>query len=73
MCSHIHGCSQEATFIADLPHFHARDLVEVQDQEARLAAVQEAQAVAALFHGLEGPGVAVDNDHVAEELGIPDR
>ncbi len=48
-------------------------LAKVQDQEARVAAVQEAEAITALFHGLEWPGVAVDHDHVAKELGIPDR
>ncbi len=51
----VHGGSQEATFIADLPHFYVRDAAEVQDQEAGLAAVQEAEAVAALLHGLERP------------------
>src|SRR4030095_4578743 len=71
--SDIDRRSQEATFITNLPDFHAGDLAEVQDQEARLAAVQEAEAVAALLHLLERPGVAVHHDHVAEELRVPDR
>ncbi len=71
--SQVDRRSQEAALIADHPHFYAWDLVEVQDQEARLAAVQEAQAVAALLDGLEGPGVAVDHHHIAEELRVPER
>ena len=39
---------QEPALVADLPHFDAGDLREVQDQEPRLAAVEEAEAVAAL-------------------------
>ncbi len=72
-CCQVDRCRQEATFVANLPYFHARDLIEVQDQEARLAAIQETDSVAALLNGLEGPGVAVDHDHIAEELGVPDR
>src|SRR4030095_7602891 len=71
--SDIDRRSQEATFITNLPDFHAGDLAEVQDQEARLAAVQEAEAVAALLHYLVRPGVAVHHDHIAEELRVPDR
>ena len=38
-----------------------------------MAAIQEAEAVANLLDGLEWPGIAVGDDHIAEELGIPDR
>ena len=69
----VHRGGQEAALVADLPDLDARDVAEVEDQEARLAAVEEAEAVAALLDGLERPGVAVDHDHVAEELGVPDR
>ncbi len=47
------------------------DVGEVQDQEARLAAVEEAEAVTPLLHDLEWPGIPIDHDAVAEELGIP--
>ena len=46
---------------------------EVEDQEARLAAVEEAEAVAPLLDVQERPGVAVHHDRVAEELRVPDR
>ena len=65
--------SQETTLVADLPDFDAGDVAEVQDQEAGVAAVQEAEAVAPLLDIQERPGVAVDHDAVAEELGVPDR
>src|SRR4029077_8468302 len=64
---------QEATFVADLPNLYAWDVAEVEDQEACLAAVEEAQAVPPLLDDLERPGVAVGDDHVAEELRVPDR
>ena len=44
-----------------------------EDQEARVAAVQEAEAVAAGLHLEVGPRVAVDHHRVAEELRVPDR
>ena len=69
----VHRRGQETALVADGPHLDTGNLVEVQDQEARLAAVEEAEAVAPLLDGLEGPGVAVDHHHVAEELGVPDR
>src|SRR5215207_8886900 len=34
---------------------------------------RESQPVAALLNGEEWPRVAVDHDHVAEELGVPNR
>ena len=64
---------EEAALVPDLPGLDARDPAEVEDEEARLAAVEEAEAIAALLDGEEGPGVAVDHDRVAEELRIPDR
>ena len=64
---------EEAALVADRPHLDAGDLVEVEDEEPRLAAVEDPEPVAALLDGLERPGVAVDDDHVAEELGVPDR
>src|SRR5574337_75510 len=71
--SEVRRRRQEAAFVADGPDFHAGNAAEIQDQEARLAAVQEAEAVAPLLHRLEGPGVAVGDEAVAEELRIPDR
>ena len=58
----VHRRGQEAALVADHPHLDAGDMVEVQDQEARLAAVQEAEAVAALLDCQERPGVAVHHD-----------
>ena len=69
----VHRRGQEAALVADLPDLDAGDVAEVEDQEARLAAVEEPQPVAALLDRLERPGVAVDHDHVAEELRVPDR
>ena len=47
--------------------------IELQNQRARIAGVQEPEAVAALLDVEERPGVAVDHHRVAEELRIPDR
>jgi hypothetical protein len=69
----VHRGSEEAALIADLPDLDAADLVEVEDQESRLAAIEEPEPVAPLLDDLEWPGVAVDHDGVAEELGVPDR
>jgi hypothetical protein len=69
----IHRGGEEPAFVADLPHLDAGDTAEVEDQEARLAAVEEAEPVATLLDLEERPRVAVDHDHVAEELGVPDR
>src|SRR5829696_6325501 len=62
---------QEAALVADLPQ--RQPVGEAQNQEARVAAVQEAEAVASLLHVERGPGGAVDDDRVAEELRVPDR
>ena len=70
---HIDWRGQEATLVADLPYLHAGDVAEIQDQEARVAAIEEAETIAPLFDIEEGPGVAIDHDAVAEELGVPDR
>jgi hypothetical protein len=70
--SEVHRCREEPTFVADLPHLDPWDVVEVEDQEARLAAVQEAESVAALLDLEERPRVPVHHDRVSEELGIPD-
>ena len=69
----VDGGGEEAAFVADRPHLDAGDLVEVEDEEAGLAAVEDPEPVAALFDVQEWPGVAVDDDHVAEELRVPDR
>src|SRR4029453_7477572 len=69
----VHRRSEEAALIADLPDLDAADLVEVEDQESRLATVEEAEPVAPLLDDLERPGVAVDHDRVAEVLRVPDR
>ena len=69
----VHRGGEEAALVADLPDLDAGDVREVEDQEARLAAVEEAEPVAPLLDDLERPGVAVDHDRVAEELGVPDR
>ncbi len=64
---------QEAALISNLPDFHTGDVSKVEDEETGLAAIQEAEAVAALLDVQEWPGVAVHHDHVTEELGVPDR
>ena len=50
-----------------------RPSVHFEDQETRVADVQEAEPVAALLDVEERPGVAVDHHRVAEELRVPDR
>ena len=69
----VHRGGEEPAFVADRPHLDAGNLVEVDDEEPGLAPVEQAEAVAALLDGQERPGVAVDHDHVAEELRVPDR
>src|SRR5215218_441144 len=67
----LDGRGQEAALVPDLPE--RQPVGEAQNQEARDAAVQEAEAVAPLLHVERGPGGAVDDDRVAEELRVPDR
>ena len=50
-----------------------RGSAEVEDEEARLAAVEETEAIAALLDSEERPRAPVDHDRVAEEFGVPDR
>jgi hypothetical protein len=59
VCRDVDRRGQEAALVADLPDLNAGDLAEVEDQEARLAAVQEADAIAALLDGEERPCVPV--------------
>src|SRR5215208_7864813 len=67
----LDGRGQEAALVADLPQ--RQPVGQAQNQEARVAAVQKAQAVAALLHVERGPGGAVDDDRVAKKLRVPDR
>ena len=69
----VDGSGQEPALVADRPHLDARDLGEIEDEEARIAAVQEPEPAAALLHGQERPCRAVDHDRVAERLRVPDR
>ena len=46
---------------------------ELEDQEARVAAVEEPEAVAARLDRQHRPGAAVDDHRVAEDLRVPDR
>ncbi len=48
-------------------------LAKVQNEETRLATVEETEAVALLLDVQVRPGVAVDHDGVAEEFWIPNR
>jgi hypothetical protein len=59
VCRDVDRRGQEAALVADLPDLNAGDLAEVEDREARLAAVQEADAIAALLDGEERPCVPV--------------
>ena len=68
----VDGRRKEAALVADLPDLDPGDTGEVEDQEARLTAVEEAEAVSPPLHIEVRPGVAVDHDHVAEELRVPD-
>src|SRR6266542_2386436 len=57
---------------AALAGLRARALeTDLQDQEARVAAVEEAEAVAARLDLEGGPGAAVDDGRVPEELRVP--
>jgi hypothetical protein len=69
----VDRCGEEATLVADGPDLHTGDLLEVQNQETRLAAVEKPESIAPLVNGEEWPRVPVGHDHVAEELRIPDR
>ncbi len=46
---------------------------ELEDQEAGVAAVQEPEPVAARLDLQQGPGAAIDDHRVAEDLRVPDR
>ena len=67
----LHRGGQEAAVVADLPERHIAS--HPQDQEPRVAAVQEPEPVATPLHLQIWPGGAVDDDRVAEELRVPDR
>src|ERR1041385_167456 len=73
ICGDVYRRRQKATLISDLPHFYTGDAAEVQDQKARLAAIQKAEAVTALLYWLKGPCISVHHHDVAEEFGIPNR
>jgi hypothetical protein len=47
--------------------------IQLEEQRARVARVEAAEAIAALLDVEERPGVAVDHHRVAEELRVPDR
>jgi hypothetical protein len=55
---------EESALIPDLPHFHAWNCAEVENQESRVATIETPEAVAALFDIEEQPGVAVHHDAV---------
>jgi len=46
---------------------------QLEDQEPPVAPGEHAEAVAPRLDVQRGPGVAVDQHRVAEELGVPDR
>jgi hypothetical protein len=58
-------------FGTDLPDLNTR-VFELQNQKAGVAAVEQAETVAARFNFQVGPGKAVDHLLIAEELRIPD-
>src|SRR5215207_151637 len=64
---------QEAAFIADLPDVHAWDVSKIQQQETRVASIQEAESITSLFNCLEGPGIPVHHDRIPKEFRVPDR
>jgi hypothetical protein len=64
---------EKASLVADLPRLGAGHRAPVEDEEARLAAVEDPKPVAALLDCEVRPARAVDDDHVAEELRVPDR
>jgi hypothetical protein len=47
-------------------------VIELEDEEAGVAAVEQAEAIAALLDLQVGPGAAVDEHGIAEELRVPD-
>jgi hypothetical protein len=49
------------------------DAAEIEDEEPGLAAVEEPKPISPLLDHLERPRIAVGDERVAEELGIPDR
>jgi hypothetical protein len=67
----LHRRRQEAPLVAYLPE--RQPVGHPQDEEACVAAVEQAQAVAPLLDVERWPRGAVDDDRVAEELGIPER
>ncbi len=69
---HVDRGRKESLFGADLPDLHIR-IIELQPQEARAAAVQQAQAVQGGCDFQLRPGNPVHHHHVEERLRVPDR
>ena len=61
---------QEPTLVADLPDLDSRDRTEIENQEARVAPVQEPEAVASLLNGLERPRVAIHHIVLPKNSGF---
>src|SRR5262249_45879508 len=67
------GGGQEAALVTDLPDGRSVLWSEGEDQHPGVAGVEDADAVAPLLYIEEGPGVAIDDHGVAEELRVPGR
>src|SRR5207249_9023627 len=68
----LHRRGQEAAVGANLPEWQSVSS-QFQDEESRVAAVDEAETIAPLLDVEVRPCSAVDHHGVAEELRIPNR
>ena len=71
----VHGCDvrrrgEETALVPDLPDLDAGDLIEVENQEAGLAAVEEPEAVAALLDVQERPRVPLTMTMLPKNSGF---
>ena len=70
---HVGGVREQTAVVADLPDVDAGDGGEVEQEEPGLAPVQHPEPVPTLLDVEVRPDPSVDDEGVAEELGVPDR
>src|SRR5262249_34141543 len=69
-CLAHHGRRQKAAVGPDRPEGQTSG--ELEDQKARVAGIQETEAIAALLNVQKRPGAAVDDHGVGKDLRVPD-
>src|SRR6266496_1544545 len=68
----LDGCGQKAAIRSDLPEAMIR-FAELEDQETRVATIEQAQTIAPRLDFQVRPRAAIDDQRIAEEFRIPDR